>query len=198
MVGEGTCQPGQLSEIPRLEVGEVVLGAGVSQGGVAALGVEEVDELELGELEFQVRASVLEVEAVHARPGDGGEEVPVVSELGEDAVHLLKGVAEGGGVDGVDGGEGFFGGGGVGGRGAWRGWLMRREGDVGEELGCHVELAFAEEVHGDCSIDQGRLRGEGVVVGGGKGFIFEFLEVKCQQSGIVARCVGEYTASSVF
>lgn len=90
-------------------MGEVVLGAGVGQGGVAALSVEEVDELQLGELEFQVRASVFEFQAVDPGPGDGGEEVPVVPEGGEDAVHLLKGVAEGGGVDRVEGGEGFFG-----------------------------------------------------------------------------------------
>lgn len=38
----------------------VVLGARVGQGGVAALRVEEVDELQLGEFEFQVRAPVLE------------------------------------------------------------------------------------------------------------------------------------------
>lgn len=75
---------------------------------------------------------------------------------------------------------------------------MRGGGDVGEELGGYVELAFAEEVHGDCSVDQGGLGGEGVVVGGGEGFVFEFLEVICQQSNVIALGGGEFTASSVF
>lgn len=63
------------------------------------------------------------------------------------------------------------------GRGIGRGWLVRGGGDVCEELGSYVELAFAEEVHCDCSVDQGGLGGESVVVGGGKGLIFEFLRV---------------------
>lgn len=177
LVGERAGEPAQLGEVAGLEVGEVP--ARVEEGGVPAVRVEQVDELQLREFEFQVRAPAFELLAVDPGPVDGREEVAVVPEVGEDGVHLLEGVTEGGGMDGVDEREGYFGGGGMGGRGAGRGCLMGGGGDVGEELGCYVELAFAEEVHCDCSIDQRSLGGKGVVVGAGEGFVLESLETTC-------------------
>lgn len=51
-------------------------------------------------------------------------------------------------------------------------------GDLGKEGGSDRELAFTEEMHRDRAVNEVFLFGEGIVLGTGKGPIFEELKAK--------------------
>ena len=121
---------------------------------------EEVDELEFAKLEFQIAAAELQGCAVGSGPFNGREEVTGALELVQDVVHVCELLSEAFGFQGVDAeislkcvvgvrrcAEGKVGVDGMQGLGMG--------GSICEKGRGHGELTFAEEVHGDCAVDQG-------------------------------------------
>lgn len=105
-------------------------------------------------------------------PFDGGEEV-AGAEGREYCVHGGELELE---VTRLEGAEGIGGGGGrIWSSGRWS-WLWGVFGSFGMKDRCYFELAFAEEMHGYCSIDKTRVGGQCIIFGG-ESFGWEILDV---------------------
>ena len=169
-IGHGSAQLLDLVKVPALEAGELV--PGVLKSAVQAIVVvdggaaqEEPDKLQAAELEFQVAPSRLQRRGMLSGPVDGRQQVVPVSELVQDQVHLSKLPLQRLGTERADV-QGRLGAAVRIGRPRRRhgpGWIRGRLGQKGRG---HGELAFAEQVHGDRTVDQGGVGRDGIVARG--------------------------------
>ena len=159
--------------------------------GVAVLGKEQTDILQPAQFELQIAPLGFQHLTAFPCPLDGGLEVSLLAQLVQYVVHFPKLGLELLGTEVTLGKVGFprvvvHGRVGRAGRGLGaRGVAVR----FLDEGGSDVELSFPEEVHGDCPVDELRVRREGIVGGGRNRLVLELLwRVSVDDNKGWARC----------